>query len=120
MVLLAVFVRVGGAVVVGVLVLMVFDRRLALVMACTVGVRVVCAVGMGVLVLCVLLALYAFGVFGYVTASLATFFVGRDADASDGEIAGTSDLENLRIEISALTREVHALSRRDVAGPPSS
>lgn len=56
MVLLAVFVRVGGAVVVGVLVLMVFDRRLALVMACTVGVRVVCAVGMGVLVLCVLLS----------------------------------------------------------------
>jgi voltage-gated potassium channel len=30
-------------------------------------------------VLCVFLALYAFGVFGYMTAALATFFVGRDA-----------------------------------------
>src|SRR5690606_9988450 len=30
-------------------------------------------------VLALLLALYAFAVFGYVTASLATFFIGRDA-----------------------------------------
>jgi len=29
-------------------------------------------------ILCVLLALYAFAVFGYVTATLATFFVSRD------------------------------------------
>lgn len=30
--------------------------------------------------LCLLLALYAFGVFGYVTASLASFFIGQDAE----------------------------------------
>lgn len=30
--------------------------------------------------LCLMLALYAFGVFGYVTASLASFFVGRDVE----------------------------------------
>ena len=29
-------------------------------------------------VLCLLLAIYAFSVFGYVTAALASFFVGRD------------------------------------------
>lgn len=38
-------------------------------------------------VLCVLLALFAFAVFGYVTATLATFFVGRDAANADTEVA---------------------------------
>lgn len=41
-------------------------------------------------VLCVLLSLYAFGVFGYVTALLASFFVGRDAQPGphpDAEVA---------------------------------
>lgn len=33
-------------------------------------------------VLCFLLALYAFAVFGYVTAAIASFFVGRDAGPS--------------------------------------
>lgn len=33
--------------------------------------------------LCLLLALYAFGVFGYVTASLASFFIGQDAATGD-------------------------------------
>ena len=31
-------------------------------------------------ILCFILVLYAFSVFGYVTATLATFFVGRDID----------------------------------------
>ncbi len=56
--------------------------------------------------LCVVLALYAFGVFGYVTATLATFFVGRDAEAQDGEIAGASALEALRNEIAALRADL--------------
>ena len=57
-------------------------------------------------VLCVILALYAFGVFGYVTATLATFFVGRDAEAQDGEIAGASAVEALRGEIAALRADL--------------
>ena len=43
-------------------------------------------------VLCLILALYAFGVFGYVTATLATFFVGRDAANAEGELAGAEDV----------------------------
>ncbi len=31
-------------------------------------------------ILCLLLALYAFAVFGYVTATLASYFIGRDAE----------------------------------------
>lgn len=47
-------------------------------------------------VLCFFLALYAFGVFGYVTAALATFFVGRDVREDDGGLA------SLHAEIAAL------------------
>ncbi|CAM4084357.1 ion transporter [Vreelandella rituensis] len=63
-------------------------------------------------VLCVFLALYAFGVFGYVTAALATFFVGRDADDNDAEVAGAKQLTAVRDEVSALRDEIRALSRQ--------
>ncbi len=62
-------------------------------------------------VLCVVLALYAFGVFGYVTATLATFFVGRDAEAADGEIAGALAVEALRDEIAALRADLRQTRR---------
>ncbi len=63
-------------------------------------------------VLCVFLALYAFGVFGYVTAALATFFVGRDADSDESEVAGARQLTAVRDELRALREEIRALSRR--------
>lgn len=59
-------------------------------------------------VLCIFLALYAFGIFGYVTATLATFFVGRDAEASAGEVAGSAELAALRRELAALRGEIRA------------
>jgi voltage-gated potassium channel len=62
-------------------------------------------------VLCMVLALYAFGVFGYVTATLATFFVGRDAEAADGEIAGASAVQALRHEIAALRADLSQTRR---------
>lgn len=54
-------------------------------------------------VLCVLLSLYAFAVFGYVTALLASFFVGRDAKASPGD-----DLEQVAAELRRLRAVVEA------------
>lgn len=63
-------------------------------------------------VLCLLLALYAFGVFGYVTAALATFFVGRDADSVDAEVAGAKQLADLRVEVIALRDEIRRSSGR--------
>lgn len=66
-------------------------------------------------VLSVFLALYAFGVFGYVTAALATFFVGRDADSSEAEVAGAKQLTMLHDEVRDLREEIRALSRH----PPS-
>jgi voltage-gated potassium channel len=67
-------------------------------------------------VLCVFLALYAFGVFGYVTAALATFFVGRDAENDEAELAGGKQLAALKDEVIALREEILALSRH----PPGS
>ena len=63
-------------------------------------------------VLCFFLALYAFAVFGYVTATLATFFVGRDAESDEAEIAGSDELAALRSEIKALREDIRALSQR--------
>jgi voltage-gated potassium channel len=61
-------------------------------------------------VLCVFLALYAFAVFGYVTAALATFFVGRDAEDKEGELAGAAALAALREELGALREALNVRS----------
>ena len=57
-------------------------------------------------VLCIMLAMYAFAVFGYVTASLATFFIGRDADDPNAEVAGATAIEALRADIASLRQEM--------------
>lgn len=63
-------------------------------------------------VLCIFLALYAFGIFGYVTAALATFFVGRDAEHDESELVGAKQLAALRDEMTALREEIRTLLRR--------
>lgn len=56
-------------------------------------------------ILCLLLALYAFSVFGYFTASLATYFIGKDAQDRVG-VAGASELRALRREIAEMRAEL--------------
>lgn len=68
-------------------------------------------------ILCLVLALYGFAVFGYVTATLATFFIGRDAENKNAELAGAQLVEELRGEIAALRGEVRALAGRDDRKP---
>jgi voltage-gated potassium channel len=63
-------------------------------------------------VLSFFLALYAIGIFGYVTATLATYFIGRDAEDAEAEIAGARELIELRDEVMALRADVRALTRR--------
>lgn len=68
-------------------------------------------------ILCFVLALYAFAVFGYVTAALATFFVGRDAANAKSEIVGAEDIKSLRREIALLREEIKSLrvvERKDI------
>jgi voltage-gated potassium channel len=51
--------------------------------------------------LCFFLALYAFAVFGYVTATLATFFIGRDAQNEEAEIPSAEAIAQLHAELHA-------------------
>lgn len=62
-------------------------------------------------VLCLFLALYAFTVFGYVTAALATYFIGRDAESAKADVAGERALLALKEEITALRAEVRLRER---------
>jgi voltage-gated potassium channel len=57
-------------------------------------------------ILCFLLALYAFTVFGYVTATLATYFVGRDAASDESDIAGQRSVDALREEVAQLREDL--------------
>lgn len=62
-------------------------------------------------VLCVCLALYAFAVFGYVTATLATYFIGRDADSDEADVAGAKAIARLQAEIAGLRADLGLRSR---------
>ncbi|MEX2496737.1 MAG: potassium channel family protein [Woeseia sp.] len=62
-------------------------------------------------ILCFFLSLYAFGVFGYVTASLASFFIGSDADTDETELASARSIVALRNDIAALRDEIRVLKK---------
>jgi voltage-gated potassium channel len=64
-------------------------------------------------VLCFLLALYGFTMFGYITATIASFFVDRDAEEKDAPIASSEDIAALRKEIQLLTKAVSELSAKN-------
>jgi voltage-gated potassium channel len=56
-------------------------------------------------ILCFLMSVYGLAVFGYITASLASFFVGRDAPDT-GERLSESEIELLRREIESLRNDI--------------
>lgn len=60
-------------------------------------------------ILAFLLAVYAVAVLGYITAALASFFVGRDAQSEQGEVAGAEAIASLHREIAALRTEIRRL-----------
>jgi voltage-gated potassium channel len=57
-------------------------------------------------ILAFLLALYSLGVLGYFTATLASFFLGQDAENKDAEIAGAKQIEDLIGEVRLLREEM--------------
>ena len=61
-------------------------------------------------ILAFLLSIYALGMFGYITATLATYFIGRDAESDEAEIVGMDTVEKLRAEIQGLRAEIQDLS----------
>lgn len=66
-------------------------------------------------VIAILLGLFAVSVFGFVTASIATYFIGRSAeDRAAAEATDAQPIEGVRVELDALRRENEAL-RGEVA-----
>lgn len=63
-------------------------------------------------ILCFMLSVYGLAVFGYVTASLASFFVARD---SSGDPPEAAEIRQLRQEIVALRRQIS--EQRDAGAP---
>ena len=59
-----------------------------------------------------LIAVFGFSIFGYVTATFATFFIGRDAEEKDAPVAGAKDIEELKTEIIALAKSIDELKRK--------
>jgi voltage-gated potassium channel len=60
--------------------------------------------------LTLLVSLYGFAVFGYITASFATFFIGQEAQDQEGDVPGLGDIAGLREEINALRAEIRQSS----------
>lgn len=58
--------------------------------------------------LTLLLSVYGLAVFGYITASFASFFVGRDAAEPEGPVAGAPDLAAIAAELRQLRQEIAA------------
>lgn len=65
-----------------------------------------------------LLAIYGFAVFGYVTASIASFFVARDAEEGDGELAAASQRVTARRAAASPAHSLRALTRVDGRAHP--
>lgn len=62
-------------------------------------------------VLSLLLSMYALGVLGYITAALASFFLGRDAESPDAEVASEAMLRQLHAELISIREELAARDR---------
>ncbi|HJP83509.1 MAG TPA: ion transporter [Fimbriimonadaceae bacterium] len=57
-------------------------------------------------VLAFLIAVYAFSVFGYLAATLASFFVERDAASSETQTAGKNELERIYSELEQIRKRL--------------
>lgn len=59
-----------------------------------------------------LISVFGYTIFGYVTATFATFFIGRDAEEKDAPVAGAKDISELKREISKLTDAIIQLQSK--------
>lgn len=64
-------------------------------------------------VLCLVLGLYAFAVFGYVAATLSSFFIERDAESPKAALVSAKAVEEVRGDLAALRAEIRALRREN-------
>ncbi len=55
-----------------------------------------------------LLAIFGYSIFGYVMATIASYFIGRDAEEKDAPIAGSKEIAELKSEIMALRQIIES------------
>lgn len=55
------------------------------------------------------LSVYAFTIFGYVTAALASYFIGRDAEDNSSEVAGEKSIMEVKNELRIMREELKSL-----------
>lgn len=63
-----------------------------------------------------ILSLFGYAIFGYVTATLATFFIGRDAEEEQAPVAGAKDVNELKQMISGLSHKIDELQAQRPSG----
>lgn len=66
--------------------------------------------------LALLLSVYAVSIFGYLAATLASYFIDRDAEDRGGAVAGQDAVEALRAEVAALRDELRRVGAREGRG----
>jgi len=59
-----------------------------------------------------ILSLFGYAIFGYVTATLASFFIGRDAEESDAPVAGAKDVEELKKMMISFSNKIDTIDRK--------
>lgn len=59
-----------------------------------------------------LIAIFGYAIFGYFTATLATFFIGRDAEENDAPLVGAKDINELKKEIATLTKAINEMKNK--------
>lgn len=64
-------------------------------------------------VLAFILAVFGYAVFGYVTATLATFFIGRDAEEKDAPVAGSKELAEVKALVESLNRKIDEMKKNN-------
>ncbi len=62
--------------------------------------------------LALIIAIFGYAIFGYVTATLASFFIGKDADDKNTRVAGAKEVTELKNEIAALRTAIQDLADR--------
>jgi voltage-gated potassium channel len=58
-----------------------------------------------------LLSLFGYAIFGYVTATLATFFIGRDAEEKEAPLPSAKDIREIRSLLEDLSGKVDELKK---------
>lgn len=62
-----------------------------------------------------LIAIFGFAIFGYVTATIASFFIGRDAEEEDAPVAGAREVNELKALILSLSNDIKDLKAQGAA-----